>query len=224
VTPIQAGWQMNHMPFIVFEGLDGSGKTTLIKLLSDQLQTAGFVCRVTREPGGTQLGEQIRNLLLSTEGEAPTPRCELLLYEAIRVQHVEKLIRPATAAGEWVLCDRFAPSTVAFQAGARGLSATDVLWLNKFAVGNVQPDLIVLLDLPVEVCLSRRQKRCQQSGVDQDRFEREQQSFHEAVRQSYLDQARNDTNRWLVLDAQQEPITIFNELISMLEQKGWLES
>lgn len=212
------------MPFIVFEGLDGSGKTTLIKLLSDKLGSAGLRCRLTREPGGTELGEQIRGLLLRTDGEAPTPKCELLLYEAIRAQHVEKLIKPAIASGEWVLCDRFTPSSVAFQAAARGLALADIEWLNNFAIAEVRPDLIVLLDLPVSVCFKRRQKRYQELGTDQDRFEREKKAFHEAVRASYLEQARQNSAKWLILDAQKEPKSIFNELLNALELKGWLES
>src|SRR5688572_8822456 len=128
------------MAFLVFEGLDGSGKTSLIKLTAEHLTRNGITPLITREPGGTPLGEEIRKILLRKEGDTPTPRCEILLYEAIRAHHVDQAIIPALQRKQWVLCDRFTPSSVAFQAGGRYLKAQDIEWLNEFAIGQTKPD------------------------------------------------------------------------------------
>ncbi len=206
------------MAFIVFEGIDGSGKTTLIQKVGDWLKSKGQAATLTREPGGTKLGQEIRELLLRTKGEAPVPRAELLLYEADRAQHVETVIRPALQRGEWVLCDRFTASTVAFQCGGRGLDLSDIETLNSYAVAGCQPDLFVLLDLDVDKSFQRRQGRTQRSGVEQDRFEKEEQNFHQRVRESYLKQAKQNPNSWLVLDATLRPDEILASCLGALEK------
>lgn len=204
------------MKFIVFEGLDGSGKSTLIEGLRQHLLAQGQQVTLTREPGGTALGEEIRQLLLQTEGEAPTPRAELLLYVAARAQHVDKKIRPALDRGDWVLCDRFSASSVAFQAGGRELSRTDIDRLNTFAVNSCEPHLWVLLDLTTEEAQRRMQ------GRNLDRFEQEKKDFHERVRQAYLNLAREEKPKWLVLDAALKPEALAEQLITALQEKKWL--
>ena len=165
------------MSFLVFEGLDGSGKSTLMDKLEISLKKQQITVLRTREPGGTPLGEEIRQLILRTEGESPTPRAELLLYQAIRAQHVDKVINPAKKRGDWVLCDRFAASSVAFQAGGRSILEKDVNWLNQFSTEGLVPDLTVLLDLSVEKSMERRQQREQKTGIQADRIENEKIDF-----------------------------------------------
>jgi dTMP kinase len=210
------------MAFIAFEGLDGSGKSTLIDRLAKQLKSSGQTLVLTREPGGTPLAEAIRGLLLRTGNEVPVPRTEVLLYEAARAQHVESVIRPALKMGQWVLCDRFYASTVAFQAFARGLNRADIDWLNNYATAGLKPELTVLLDLPVDISLARMNRRNRDSGQGDDRFEAEKKGFHESVRRGYLQQANEDPAGWLVLDAQRKPEEIFSDLIKVLEERGWL--
>jgi dTMP kinase len=204
------------MKFIVFEGLDGAGKSTLIEALKLEVQTKGQTALLTREPGGSALGDEIRELLLRTRGEAPVPRAELLLYQAARAQHVDTKIRPALKRGEWVLCDRYTASSVAFQAGGRQLPRTDIDWLNNYATDGCVPDLWVLLDLSTEEA-SRRMK-----GRELDRFEKEAQDFHERVRQAYLGLAKEQKSNWLVLDASEDRETLRQKLLQALRERGWL--
>ncbi len=186
--------------FIVFEGPEGSGKTTQLRRLYGRLRRAGFPVVRTREPGGTRLGERLRNLLKRTAGsEGLVAEAELFLFLAARAQLVNTVIRPALAAGRTVLCDRYSPSTIAYQAYGRGLPLDRVVEADRLAAGGLWPDLVVLLDLPVEVGLARRGR----PGAD--RFEAEELEFHRRVRAGYLELARADPNRWLVLDAQAPP-------------------
>lgn len=208
--------------FLVFEGLDGSGKSSLMKSLENHLVQSGIQCLMTREPGGTVLGDQLRTLILQKSAEAPTPRAELLMYEASRAQHVECLIRPALAQKKWVLCDRFSASSVAFQSGGRAIEISQVEWLNTFATSGLEAELTVLLDLPVEESENRRHRRAQATGEDQDRIEMEKQDFHERVRQSFLSQAKANSKKWLVLDARKSPADLSAELIEFLKDKKWL--
>ncbi len=203
------------MKFLAFEGLDGSGKSTLIQELKSQLTTKGQSVVVTREPGGTPLGDEIRHLLLRTSGDAPVPRAELLLYEAARAQHVERVIRPAIANKSWVLCDRFTASSIAFQAGGRTLARHDIDWLNDFATAHVKPDLWVLLDLSTVEAQERIANR------ELDRFEREARDFHERVRAGYLALARENADDWLVLNAGLPMPQIRDRLIEELQKRGW---
>lgn len=207
-----------EMAFIVFEGLDGTGKSTLIRGLADELKAQGISFTLTREPGGTPLGEEIRNLLLRIEGDSPSTRCELLLYEAIRAQHVDQKIRPELQKGNWVLSDRYSASTVAFQVGGRGLELTDINWLNNYTTKGCQPDLWVLLDLSIEGAFERMDRRSQQG---KDRFERENSDFHERVRQKYLEMAQGQPN-WLQMDAQKPVEELKRILIDKLRNLGFL--
>lgn len=200
------------MAFIVFEGLDGAGKSTLIELLKQHLKNSNTPLVLTREPGGTELGDEIRQLLLRKEGDAPVSRAELFLYQAGRAQHVEKIIKPSLAKNIWVLCDRYYASTVAFQSGGRELNRKVIDQLNEIAVDGVEPDLWVLLDLTTEEAAKRMQ------GRELDRFESENREFHERVRKSYLSLAKASPQNWLVLDASVSPEKLFKTLISRLQE------
>ena len=211
------------MSFLAFEGLDGSGKSSLMIALEKELQKRGISFYRTREPGGTVLGDEIRNMILRKEGPAPTARTELLLYEASRSQHVDQVIRPKLQAGEWILCDRFAASSIAFQSGGRDISENEVVMLNNFATGGLMPDLTILLDLSVEESRKRRQGRGAQTGESEDRIESEADSFHEKVRQSFLKQAKAQPQAWLVLDAKETPETLFTQLLAALVERKILK-
>ncbi len=211
------------MSFIVFEGLDGSGKSSLMKSLEEVLQKRSIPFIRTREPGGTTIGDQIRHIILRNDGEVPTPRTELLLYEASRAQHVESVIRPALTQKKWVLCDRFTASSVAFQSGGREISEWDVLHLNAFATDGLKAQLTVLLDLSVEESRRRRQGRGEASGEAEDRIESEADTFHEKVRQSFLKQAAQDPLSWLVLDARKTPGQLAEELLADLQRRQLLK-
>ncbi len=206
------------MHFLAFEGLDGAGKSTLIQGLKRELDGRGYTSIMTREPGGTALGDAIRELLLRVDGETPVPRAEALLYQAIRAQHVEVLIKPSLAAGRWVLSDRFAASSLAFQSGGRDISAEEINWLNRFSTGGLEPSLYILLDLPVDESLRRLSARAQ----DKDRFELENREFHERVRSTYLQLAKAHPERWLVLNAMESPKQLLSRVVSELEKRQWL--
>lgn len=208
---------MLNMAFIVFEGLDGAGKSTLINKLAEHLEESSHEVVLTREPGGTELGDEIRTLLLKVDGEDPTALAELLLYEAGRAQHVEIKIKPALKRGAWVLCDRFAASSVAFQSGGRQLSKELIQKLNHIATDGLSPDVVVLLDLTVEEAKRRME------GRDLDRFELEKQDFHNRVRESYLTQAKDQPEKWLVLDASKTVDELVGELFAGLKEKKCLK-
>lgn len=208
--------------FVVFEGLDGSGKSSLMRALEAELSRQQIPFHQTREPGGTPLGEEIRPLILRKGGPVPVPRAELLLYEASRAQHVEETIRPQLARGAWVVSDRFAASSVAFQAGGRAIEARDVAWLNRFATAGLEPDLNILLDLTVEEARARRGHRHGAGGEEEDRMESEAEAFHERVRTSFLEQAKAGPERWLVLPARETPAELLERLLTELRRRAWL--
>jgi dTMP kinase len=210
------------MAFLVFEGLDGSGKSTLIQSIKAALHARGQEAIVTREPGGTPLAEEIREVLLRTEGEPPVAATELLLYAAGRAQHVANVIQPALKAGAWVLCDRFSASTVSFQCFARAIPRPEVDWLNRFAQQGVAPDLTLLLDLTVEE--SHRRQIQRRGNTQGDRLERESFEFHENVRRGYLTQAKEDSAHWLVLDAMLDPAQLTAQVLQAFEERQWLKS
>lgn len=210
------------MPFVVFEGLDGSGKSSLMTALESELKSKSLPVLRTREPGGTPLGDQIREMILRKEGPAPTARTELLLYEASRAQHVDQIIKPALQKNSWVLCDRFAASSVAFQAGGREISEEWVERLNEFATNHLVADLTVLLDLSVEESRRRRNQRQAKNGDTEDRIESEADSFHERVRRSFLAQAQRDPRRWLVLNAAETPEALLEKLLRHTRSLQWL--
>lgn len=178
--------------FIVFEGGEGTGKSTQAKALHRRLRRLGVSVKLVHEPGGTPIGDRLRRWLKF--GRGITIQTELLFFEAARSQLVKQVIRPALARGQIVICDRFAGSTVAYQAYGRGVDLGLVNSLNEFAVDGVKPDLTVLLDLGVEQALGRKKSRG-------DCFEREEYSFHLRVRDGYLKQAAANPDKWLVVDA-----------------------
>jgi len=188
--------------FITFEGGDGTGKTTQIRLLEGYFKNLAASCLVTREPGGTALGGLIRKVLLEVGDDEVAPATELLLYLADRAQHVTQVIKPAIDAGQIVLCDRFTDSTIAYQGYGRGIDLRLLQQLNSIADQGFRPDLTFLLDCPVSVALARTSRR--ESAVDQtreDRFEREKTEFHEKVRAGFLEMARAEPGRFRVIDA-----------------------
>lgn len=184
--------------FITFEGIDGVGKSTQVELLIAHLESLGkTVCR-THEPGGTELGVEIRHLLLHRKGEV-TPRAEALLYAADRAHHVATKIRPALERGEVVVSDRYMDSSIAYQGSGRHLGFDQIRELSLFAANGLLPDLTVLLDLDAAKAQARRSK----TGEAPDRLEREKIEFFETVRKAFLDLAKSEPKRWLVLDAEQ---------------------
>lgn len=180
--------------FITFEGIDGVGKSTQLDLLEKYLVAEGKEVIRTLEPGGTELGQEIRHLLLHRKGDV-SPRAEALLYAADRAHHVETKIRPALAAGKVVLSDRYFDSSVAYQGAARELDVEEVKQISLWAIDHLIPDLTVLLDLPADEALARRSNK----GTEPDRLEREQLEFFERARSEYLSMASEP--RFLVIDA-----------------------
>lgn len=177
--------------FIVFEGIDGSGKSTQIRALQERLRSIGIAALAIREPGGTPVGEQIRQILLERPGEME-PMTELLLYEASRSELTRTVLRPALAQGRVVLSDRFAMASLAYQGYGRGLDFTVVHQFNKVATDGIEPSLTIILDVPVEIALARKRRAF-------DRLERAGREFHERVRQGYR-QLAQQTPRSLLLD------------------------
>jgi dTMP kinase len=182
--------------FISFEGIDGVGKSTQADLLETWLQGKGKTVVRTLEPGGTEVGVEIRKILLHHRGDL-APRAEAALFAADRAHHVASKIRPALSRGEIVITDRYFDSSVAYQGAGRELSQTEVRDLSLWAVGGLLPDLTVLLDLPADVARNRRNG----SGTEPDRLESEKIEFFERARQAYLDLAKAEPNRFLVIDA-----------------------
>jgi dTMP kinase len=185
--------------FITFEGIEGVGKSTNIDFLAGLVEAQGHPVMKTREPGGTPIAEDIRNIL-KEHGDEPLPDvAELLLMFAARSINVNNAIRPALDAGTWVISDRFTDSTRAYQGGGRGVSRDNIEWLANFVHGDLQPDLTILLDAPVETAMQRAGKRGQL-----DRFEVEQAEFFSRVRQSYLELATAEPGRYRVVDCSRE--------------------
>jgi len=182
--------------FITIEGTEGAGKSTSIAFLKARLEAAGKTVVLTREPGGTPLAEEIRELLLSHRGDGMAVDTELLLMFAARAEHLARRIRPALAQGDWVLCDRFTDATYAYQGGGRGIDHDRIAVLEHWVQGNLHPDLTIVLDVPVEVGLARAGRRSAP-----DRFEREQLAFHEAVRAAYHAIAAREPLRVRLVDA-----------------------
>ena len=188
---------MSRGRFITLEGIEGAGKSTIARYIVEWLQSRGERAVLTREPGGTPLAERVRELVLKPDGEAIAPEAEMLLMFAARSLHLANLIRPALARGEWVICDRFTDATRAYQGGGRGLERAAIESLAQLVHADLQPDLTLLLDLPVATGMARALARRGHS----DRFEREQAAFFERVRAAYLDLARTDPGRFWIVDA-----------------------
>ena len=180
--------------FITFEGIDGAGKSSHVNWLADILRQRGLTVQVTREPGGTPLGEKLRELLLNEPMHLET---ETLLMFAARREHIARVIEPALARGEWVVCDRFSDATWAYQGGGRGLDKTKFLTLEHWVLDHLQPDLTLLFDLPLAVA----RERIALANRTLDRFEQERADFHERVRQAYLDRTQHFAQRMRVINA-----------------------
>jgi dTMP kinase len=187
---------MNRGRFITVEGIEGAGKTTCLGLIEQQVRQRGFDVLVTREPGGTPLGEDLRALLLGHKHEGMTDAAELLMMFAARAEHLGARIGPALAAGQWVICDRFTDATYAYQGFGRGLDRDRIALLEDWVQGTLRPDLTLLLDLPVATGLERAGKRSAP-----DRFENQEKAFFERVRRGYLTLADAAPERFRTIDA-----------------------
>jgi dTMP kinase len=207
-----------NAPFVTFEGIEGSGKTTQLRLLAGYLGERGVPHRVTREPGGTNLADEIRSILLTPRAEAVFPETELLLYEAARAQHVRGMILPALASGQAVLCDRFFDATTAYQGFSRGIEPLRVEWLNGFASGGLSPDLTFLLDVSPEEGFARIRGR----GARPDRIESESMEFHGKVREGYLQLLARHPGRILRIDGSQPADEVFRRIRESVSARfGW---
>lgn len=204
--------------FLTIEGIEGAGKSTFIGLLEDELVKRGVDFLRTREPGGCALGRQIRPLLLDASQKV-SDRAELFLFLADRAQHVADTIRPAIERGQWVICDRYADSTIAYQGYGRGMDPEELQKLNDYATGGLWPDITFLLDLPAEVGLGRALARNGREGLTQSegRFEAEALAFHQRIREGFLARAARWPQRFRVLDAAQTPDAIVAQAMKHLE-------
>ena len=186
--------------FLTFEGMDGCGKTTQLRLLAQHFRENGREVVETVEPGGTEIGRQIRRILLDPANAAIHARTELLLYFASRAQNVEEVIRPALAEGRIVLCDRFTDSTLVYQGCGRGLDPAIVRKLDRIACQGLQPNITVLIDIDLETSLTRAKRRNERAGQSESRIDDESAEFHENVRRGYLDLAATEHDRFVVID------------------------
>ncbi len=192
----------NRGIFISLEGGEGAGKTTQIKLLADFLRSKGKEVLLVREPGGTELGEDVRKVLKFSEYKnGISPRAEALLFSAARAQLVQETIAPALERGVWVLSDRFTDSSIAYQGAGRNLGDTDIAIINRFATGGLEPDVTILLDLPVQTGFERLRSRAEESSGKHDRMEELEIDFYERVRECYLALAKSAPQRFIIIPA-----------------------
>lgn len=210
--------------FVVFDGPDGSGKSTQLGRLIQASEDAGLTVCEVREPGGTHIGEEIRKVLLDAKHEKTHPmdlRCEMLLFMASRAQLITQRVAPAIARGELVIADRFISSTLAYQGSAGGLPIPDILAVGRVALGQHWPDLVVVFDVDAQTAQARMNPllRGKEFDTSKDRIESKGDAYHRRVRQGYLDQASQDPNRYLVIDATREPDPIYADLIQGLTKK-----
>jgi dTMP kinase len=209
--------------FITFEGLDGAGKSTQLERLAGKLREQGLDVVVTREPGGTQTGEKIRQLLLDTRTSGLAPLAELALMFASRAQHIQEVIAPALADGQIVLCDRFTDSSEAYQGGGRKLGCQPVLDLHRVLCGDLKPDLTILMDSDVAASVERARRRNQAKGKleipDENRFEQENRAFFTRVRDAYLAIAQREPNRVVIVDARGTPDQTHAKILEIVGRK-----
>ncbi|MCB2148283.1 MAG: dTMP kinase [Deltaproteobacteria bacterium] len=207
--------------FITLEGIEGSGKTTQIQIVADWLMTIGRDCLTTREPGGTPIGGQIRSVLLHPENSDLAPAAELLLYVADRVQHLETVVRPALAAGRVVVCDRYFDATLVYQGYARGLDRGMIRQLHQLVCNGLTPDLTLLLDLDPEAGLARAWRRIDADAAHakESRFEKERLAFHRRVRAGYLDLARREPRRFVIIDAEVDEQAVREQIEAALKSR-----
>ena len=205
--------------FITLEGIEGSGKTTQLANIIEYLDKRGLAAVSTREPGGTEIADKIRHILVESHGEPVDPVAELFLYNAARVQHLLHVIRPALAKGKIVVCDRFTDSTVAYQHYGRGLDLGMVTQVNAWATQGLTPDLTYYLDCEPKLGLNRSQARLHKDGSRESRFEAESLAFHTRVRTAFLDLARRQKNRFVVIDASLEPEQVRESILQDLAKR-----
>ena len=209
--------QVKRGKFITFEGCDGCGKSTQLKLLSEYLSQEGIPHIFTREPGGGKISEAIREILLSGKNMEMTDECEALLYAASRVQHLSDRVEPALAKGELVICDRYVDSSLAYQAYARGLGVEFITKINAFALENYLPDVTVFIDLSPEAAFKRKH------GADEnDRLEQAGMAFHNRVYEGYKTLAKENPDRFVCIDGNQTPQEIFNQIVAVLKERNCL--
>ena len=227
--------------FLVFEGIEGAGKSTQLPLVERRLRDAGVKTLATREPGGTPLGESLRAVLLDPRFTGMSPAAELLVMFAARAEHLAKVIEPALAAGVWVLCDRFTDATFAYQGGGRGVDAARIAALEETVQSGLRPDLVLVLDIPVEVGLARAVRRhtgqrgqtsmefpaapadaAAPAGITlgtADRFEREDVDFFSRVREVYLERARAQPGRYAIIDASADEKATTSHLLAAISER-----
>ncbi|WLV24736.1 dTMP kinase [Aciduricibacillus chroicocephali] len=201
--------------FITFEGVEGAGKTSLIRKLAVELEKADFDCLVTREPGGIPIAEQIRSVILDADNTAMDGRTEALLYAAARRQHMTEKVIPALEAGKVVLCDRFVDSSLAYQGHARGLGMEAIRQINDFAIGGVMPELTILLDMAPAEGLKRINRNADR---EKNRLDMEKLEFHELVREGYLILQKAEPERIRLIDADREREQICQEVLNLLKE------
>lgn len=199
--------------FITLEGPEGSGKTSAVKYAVEQLEKMGYQIIQTREPGGTPIAEQIRNIILDKNNKAMDPRTEALLYAASRRQHLVEKVWPSLKEGKIVICDRFLDSSLAYQGGARGLGIDEVLQINLFATENTWPDLTLLFDLDPEIGLARIEAN---SAREVNRLDLENIKFHHLVRNTFLDLAKRYPNRFVIIDASKSQKEVGEETLKVI--------
>ncbi len=208
---------MSNVHFITFEGCEGVGKSTQIRLLAEELGRRKVPCVVTREPGGSRIAESIRRIILDAGNSDMDDLCELFLYLAARAQHLKDIVRPALAEGKVVICDRYIDSTFAYQGYGKGLDADMVEALNRAAIGDLIPDLTIFLDLPPERAFMRK------GGPDrEDRLELMAQSFHEKVYAGYLEISRRAPERFVRVDARGSKQETHAKVLELMQKYGIL--
>lgn len=219
--------QVNKGLFITLEGLDGCGKSTQLARLAESLRAFGIDVVVTREPGGTPIGEKIRAVLLDSRTNGLSPWAELALMFASRAQQIDELIRPALDQGRWVLCDRFTDSSEAYQGGGRQLGSEPILDLHRVLCRGLQPDMTILMDSDVAHSVNRARRRNQQAASsnepDENRFEQENRAFFERVHKAYLAIARRDSQRVFQVDARRPADVVEKEIFAEVHRR-FLES
>jgi len=201
--------------FITLEGIEGAGKSTAVDFIEDFLTKEGHDVIKTREPGGTVIGEQIREILLKNENYTLTYDTELLLVFSARAQHIQEVILPALSSGKIILCDRFTDASYAYQGGGRGIDASRINLLEKWVQGDLRPNLTLLFDLDVNIGMQRSKKRS-----DADRFEREEINFFEKIRNTYLERAKNEPQRFRIINSASSLENVKEQIITIL--KGFL--
>lgn len=213
--------------FITFEGLDGCGKSTQLERLAGTLRTRGASVITTREPGGTDAGEKIRRLLLDTRTAGLAPMAELALMFGSRAQHIQEVILPGLQAGQIVLCDRFTDSSEAYQGGGRRLGSKPILELHRVICGDLQPDLTILMDSDVDACVRRARRRNEAKSdagaSDESRFESENRAFFSRVRSAYLEIAKRESGRVVVIDARGTPDETGAKIVEVVSKRLDLE-